>query len=88
MLDNAKDVGSKKIVRPAARRDAVAHLRITFELSKRGASTAAPGGDRMSHRYRSCRPDDAAARLRLREQAGIRRRFGYRRLLVLMSREA
>lgn len=45
------------------------------------------GVDRTSHRYRSCRPDDAAVRTGLRELAGVRRRFGYRRLLVLMRRE-
>jgi putative transposase len=43
--------------------------------------------DRSSIRYRSSRPDDAALRTRLRELAAIRRRFGYRRLLVLLRRE-
>jgi len=38
-------------------------------------------------RYRSCRPDDAAVPRRLRELAGERRRFGYRRLHVLLRRE-
>jgi putative transposase len=45
------------------------------------------GVDRTSVRYRSDRPDDAAVRARMRELAAIRRRFGYRRLLVLMRRE-
>jgi putative transposase len=45
------------------------------------------GTDRSSIRYRSSRPDDAALRARLRELAAIRRRFGYRRLLVLLRRE-
>ena len=35
-------------------------------------------------RYRSSRPDDAPLRARLRELAGQRRRFGYRRLHILM----
>ena len=35
----------------------------------------------------SCRPDDAAVRARLRELAAIRRRFGYRRLHILLTRE-
>src|SRR6266550_4116542 len=43
--------------------------------------------DRSSVRYRSSRPDDATARARLRELAAVRRRFGYRRLHILMSRE-
>ena len=45
------------------------------------------GADRTSFRYRSRRADDAAVRARLRELATVRRRFGYRRLLVLMRRE-
>jgi len=38
-------------------------------------------------RYRSCRPDDAALRDRLKALAHERRRFGYRRLHVLLKRE-
>ena len=43
--------------------------------------------DRSSVRYRSRRPDDAALRARLRELADLRRRFGYRRLHVLLRGE-
>jgi putative transposase len=35
----------------------------------------------------SRRPSDAAARARLRELASVRRRFGYRRLHILLTRE-
>jgi putative transposase len=45
------------------------------------------GVDRSSVRYRSHRPDDGGIRLRLRELAAQRRRFGYRRLQVLLRRE-
>ena len=38
-------------------------------------------------RYRSTRPDDHALRARLRELAASRRRFGYRRLHILLDRE-
>jgi putative transposase len=38
-------------------------------------------------RYRSCRPPDTALRERLRALAVERRRFGYRRLFVLLRRE-
>jgi putative transposase len=38
-------------------------------------------------RYRSRRPDDRAVRTRLRELASVRRRFGYRRLHILLRRE-
>lgn len=74
------------MVTPAARREAVAHLRTTFEVSERRACKAL-GADRASVRYRSGRAGDAAVRTRLRELAAIRRRFGDRRLLVLMRRE-
>jgi putative transposase len=70
---------------PAGKREAVAHLRTCFEVSERRAC-AALGVDRTSVRYRS-RADDAAARAHLRELAAIRRRFGYRRLHVLLRRE-
>lgn len=43
--------------------------------------------DRSSVRYRSTRPDDAVLRARLRELADQRRRFGYRRLHVLLRQE-
>jgi hypothetical protein len=44
------------------------------------------GADRTSIRYRT-RPDDTAVRARLRELAAIRRRFGYRRLHIFLTRE-
>ena len=40
-----------------------------------------------TYRYVSTRPDDAGVRTRLRSLAGERRRFGYRRLLILLRRE-
>jgi putative transposase len=74
------------MVTPAARREAVAHLQVAYEVSERRACSAL-GADRTSVRYRSRRPDDATARVRLRELASIRRRFGYRRLHILLRRE-
>jgi putative transposase len=71
------------MVTPAARREAVAHLRIAYEVSERRACSAL-GADRTSVRYRSNRPD---IRAQLRELASIRRRFGYRRLHILLTRE-
>src|SRR5262249_22320002 len=58
----------------------------TFDVSERRACST-PGADRTSVRYRSRRPDDAPIRARLRELAAIRRRFGYRRLHILLVRE-
>jgi putative transposase len=45
------------------------------------------GADRKSVRYRSTRGDDAELREKLRELANRRRRFGYRRLHILLRRE-
>ena len=67
------------MVTPAARREAVAHLRESLEVSERRACTMITA-DRSVVRYRSRRPDDAELRGRLRELADQRRRFGYRRL--------
>ena len=43
--------------------------------------------DPRVYRYRSTRPDDRQLRRRLRELAGERRRFGYRRLHIMLARE-
>jgi putative transposase len=45
------------------------------------------GIDPRVYRYRSTRPDDAALRARLKVLAAERRRFGYRRLHILLRRE-
>lgn len=45
------------------------------------------GLELKTYRYASTRGDDAAVRVRLRSWAGERRRFGYRRLLILLRRE-
>jgi putative transposase len=45
------------------------------------------GADRSAMRYRHRRGDDAAARTRLKELAAERRRFGWRRLKLLLARE-
>ena len=74
------------MVTPAARREAVAHLCRSYELSERRAC-AITAVDRSMVRYRSRRPDDAVLRTRMRELAAERRRFGYRRLHVLLRRE-
>lgn len=45
------------------------------------------GLEPKTYRYVSTRDDDATVRARLRSLAGERRRFGYRRLLILLRRE-
>ncbi|VIO78753.1 hypothetical protein CI1B_74250 [Bradyrhizobium ivorense] len=74
------------MVGPAAKRAAVAHLQAVMSLSERRACSIV-GADRKMIRYRSSRPPDATLRGRLRDLANERRRFGYRRLFVLLRRE-
>ncbi len=74
------------MVTPVAKREAVAHVRTKFAMSERRACSVVVV-ERMMVRYRSTRPDDAALRERLKALAHERRRFGYRRLHVLLRRE-
>jgi putative transposase len=74
------------MVTPGARRDAAAYLRAQHEVSERRACRVL-AVDRAVVRYRSRRPDDGAVRTRLRAIASERRRFGYRRLGLLLARE-
>jgi putative transposase len=55
-------------------------------LSERRACTVI-GAERNSVRYRRRRADDGELRLRLRELPAQRRRFGWRRLKILLDRE-
>jgi putative transposase len=74
------------MVTPAAHREAAAYLQSTYEMSQRRACRVI-GTDRANVRYQATRPDDAVLRERLRSLAQVRRRFGYRRLHVLLRRE-
>jgi putative transposase len=74
------------MVTPAAKREAVAHLVETYEVSERRACRLIRA-DRKTVRYRSRRPRDEELRRRLRELAAEQRRFGYRRLHVLLRGE-
>jgi putative transposase len=74
------------MVGPAAKREAVAHLCTMLGMSERRACTLI-AADRKMIRYRSRRPPDIELRNRLRELANQRRRFGYRRLFVLLREQ-
>lgn len=74
------------MVTPAAHREAAAYLQSTYEMSQRRACRVI-GTDRANVRYQATRPDDAVLRERLRSLAQERRRFGYRRLHVLLRRQ-
>ena len=74
------------MVTPAAKRKAVAHLMGAHGMSERRACKAI-GCCRMTVRYKASRAEDTALRQRMRAIAEVRRRFGYRRLHVLLKRE-
>ena len=74
------------MVTPAVERQAVAHLKTEHEMSQRRACQLLQCC-RMTVRYTSVRPDDGALRDRMKAIAHARRRFGYRRIHVLMRRE-
>ena len=71
------------MVGPAAKREAVAHLRRVLEMSERRACTLV-AADRKMVRYRSRRAPDVELRAKLHDLANQRRRFGYRRLFILL----
>src|SRR5690606_32024412 len=82
----AEGSSGKKVLTPAAQREAVAHLQACHGMSERRACRVIDA-DRKSVRHRSTRDDDAGLREKLRELANQRRRFGYRRLHILLRRE-
>jgi putative transposase len=73
-------------VKPAQKRAAAQFFRVGFRVSERRACRLA-GVARSSYRYRSVAADQAALRLRLRDLAATRVRYGYRRLHILLRRE-
>jgi putative transposase len=74
------------MVTPAAKREAVAHLQALLDVSERRACRVI-AADRTVIRYQSRRGGDGELREKLRELAQERRRFGYRRLHILLRRD-
>jgi len=73
------------MVTPAAKREAVVHACAVHGVSQRRACEALRV-DRSSVRYRSTRPDDCELREAMKAVASERRRFGYRRIHVMLQR--
>jgi len=73
-------------VTPSCRRDVVTHLQRAYQASERCACRAT-GFPRSTQRYRSQAEPQGELRLRLKELAQARVRYGYRRLHVLLRRE-
>jgi putative transposase len=74
------------MVTPDAKREAVAHACTEHGVSQRRACEVL-AVDRSSVRYRSIRADDADLREAMRRVASERRRFGYRRIHVMLQRQ-
>ncbi len=74
------------MVRPAVRREVAGHLQVTYGISERRACSAT-GFGRSSQRYRKRSDPQVALRMRLKELAAARVRYGYRRLHILLRRE-
>src|SRR5690606_29926694 len=83
---HSKRCRGKKMVAPGVRREAVAHVVATHVVSQRRACQVL-AVDRSSVRYRRLRPDDAEARAAMKAVAGERRRFGYRRIHIMLERQ-
>jgi len=73
-------------VKPVQKRAVVRYFRVGFQISERRACRLT-GVARSSYRYRSQAADQTALRLRLRDLAATRVRYGYRRLHILLRRE-
>ncbi len=71
---------------PVAKREAVAHLMDKHQVSQRRACEVLEV-DRSTIRYRSKRIDDLEQREAIKRVAKERRRFGYRRINVMLQRE-
>ena len=74
------------MVSPQAKRAAVTHLMTTRQMGVTRACGLI-GISRSLYRYESKRPDDTPLKDRLTALAGKKRRYGYRRLHVLLLRE-
>ncbi len=74
------------MVTPGAKREAAVHLCATHGVSQRRACEVLQV-DRSSVRYQSIRRDDADLRDAMKKVAGERRRFGYRRIHIMLERQ-
>jgi putative transposase len=74
------------MVTPGAKREAAAHLCTEHGVSQRRACEVLKI-DRSSVRDRSIRPDDVDLRDAMKKVASERRRFGYRRIHLMLERQ-
>src|SRR5713226_4957648 len=83
---DAEGDARKKLLTPSLRRRAVRWAISERSYSQRRACWLV-GLHPKTYRYASTRPDDGVLRTRLKELASQRRRFGYRRLGLLLARQ-
>src|SRR6201992_1473219 len=81
---DAEGDARKKLLTPSLRRRAVTWAMDEKRYSERRACRLV-GLQPKTYRYASTRPDDGPLRTRLKELASQRRRFGYRRLGLLLG---
>lgn len=74
------------MVAPDVKRDTVAHVVAVHGVSQRRACEVL-AVDQSGVRYRSIRPEDAAERAAMKAVAAERRRFGYRRIHIMLERQ-
>jgi len=84
--ENAPGCFVKKVLRPVRKRKIVEYLRITYDVSERRACRAVLCV-RSTFRYKSVRDDQTPLRMRIREIAAARVRYGYRRIYIILRRE-
>jgi putative transposase len=75
-----------KNVGPGRAREIVGYLQASYQVSERRACGAFPI-NRSTQRYQSRRLDQAGLKMRIKELAATRVRYGYRRIHVLLRRE-
>jgi hypothetical protein len=76
----------KKVVKPSQRRPTVSYLHGLYRVSERRACRVARVAV-STFRYESRQEPRTALRLRIREIAQVRVRYGYRKIRVLLNRE-
>ncbi|MGW8191923.1 IS3 family transposase [Sphingomonas hankookensis] len=81
-----QDIIRRKNVGPGRAREIVGYLQASYQVSERRACGAFPI-NRSTQRYQSRRLDQAGLKMRIKELAATRVRYGYRRIHVLLRRE-
>ncbi len=84
--DDVAGCAGKKILKPPRRRQGVGYLRGGYHISERRACVVMRL-NRGTFRYESHKDPRTELRMRMREMAAVRLRYGCRKILVLLQRE-